>query len=121
MVSINPFHHSPEVGMATLWYLWAVNNDPATNEYFVKVIGEQNLEYLCNDKLCADGVPRNLFKCPQGYANVRSAIAGISEFNLKFYVFKEDIEDVITRYDLWKKSVRKAARRGSILSRYRGV
>jgi hypothetical protein len=96
--------------MATTWYLWAMNDNPRTNEYLVKVIGEQNQEYLYADKLCADGRRRNLFRCPKGYANVQSTISALKDFNLKFEVFKEDIEDVIVCYLLWKKSVQKAAK-----------
>ena len=99
--------------MATTWYLEAKHNDPATNEYLVHVIGEQNLEHLCTSKLCADKKRRNLFRCPVGYTDVRNALAAISQFNLKVEVFKEEIEDVIIRYDLWKKSSRKKARQAS--------
>lgn len=94
----------------TVWYLWAVDNDPTTNEYLAKVIGEQNPEYLCSDKSCADGKDRNLFWCPQGYENVKSAIAAIEPFGLKIEVFREEVEDVVVRYDLWKKQVQKKAR-----------
>lgn len=96
--------------MKTTWYLWAKHDDPATNEYFVQVIGEQNPEYLHKDKLCADGKKRNLFECPKGYENVKSAISAIRQFHLKFEVFQENIAGVISRYDLWKKRARKAAR-----------
>ena len=99
--------------MTTIWYLEAAHDDPATNEYLVQIIGEQNQEFLYCTKRCADGKRRNLFRCPDGYRNVQSAIAAIRAFNLKIEVFKEDVEDVITRYNLWKKSVRKAARRAS--------
>jgi len=100
--------------METVWYLCAVNNNPEANEYIVKVIGEQNSEYLCKDRLCTDGKERNLFKCPLGYVNVRSAIAAVSKFNLKIDVFKESTERAISKYDLWKPSVRKAAYRSII-------
>ena len=99
--------------METRWYLWAVNDDPVTNKYFVNIIGEQNPEYLGNER-CADGKNRNLFRCPVGYTNVQSALSAISEFNLKVEVFKEDIDGVIVRYDLWKKSAKKAARRSVV-------
>lgn len=97
--------------METRWYLWAVNDDPMTNQYLVRVVGEQNPENVYEDKLCADGKKRNLFLCPKGYANVLSALSAISEFNLKLEVFKESTEDSISRFDLWKKSVRKAKRK----------
>lgn len=42
--------------MKTTWYLWAVDDDPTTNDYLVGVIGEQNPELLHQDELCADGV-----------------------------------------------------------------
>jgi len=90
--------------------MWAVNDNPATNGYLVKIIGEQNSEYLYPDKLCADGKKRNLFRCPKGYENVQSAISAMKAFNLKFEVFKEDSEDVIVRYVLWKRAVQKSAK-----------
>jgi hypothetical protein len=92
------------------WYLWAVNDDPPTNEYLAKIIGEGNEECASANKLCADGQRRNLFKCPKGYANVRSAIAAIPAFDLKVEVFKEEVEDVIAFYNLWKIGVKKAAK-----------
>lgn len=96
--------------MGTIWYLWAVNDDPVTNQYLVQVIGEQHSEELYKDKLCADGNKRNLFGCPAGYMNVRSALAAISKFNLKIGVFKEDIGGRVVRYDLWKQQSRRRAR-----------
>lgn len=96
--------------MKTVWYLWAVNNHPPTNQYMVHVIGEGNEEYLSKDKLCADGKKRDLFMCPMGYVNVQNAISVIQEFSLKMEVFKEDPKDVITRFDLWKKIVQKKAK-----------
>ncbi|MFI5260568.1 MAG: hypothetical protein ACHQU0_02120 [Candidatus Paceibacteria bacterium] len=110
--------------MATIWYLWATNDNPPTNEYLVKVIGESNGEELFSEKRCADGTKRNLFRCPKGYANVQSAIAAHQEFNLKFEVFKkEDTEDAIIRYVLWKNSARNAAkamRMNAVLKKNRG-
>ena len=105
----------------TAWYLWAVNDDPMTNQYLVKVIGEQNPEAMYTDKLCADGRRRNLFRCPTGYANVRSALTALQEFNLKVEVFKEDAGEVIARYDLWKRRVRKAARHSVLLRKTRAA
>lgn len=101
-----------EIPTETTWYLWARHDDPATNEYLAKVIGEQNSEYWHSDKLCADGKKRNLCRCPKGYANVQSAISAIAKFDLKIEIFQENAEDVISRYDLWKPSARKAARLG---------
>ena len=97
---------------STIWYVWSVNDDPVTNQYLVQVVGEQNPEYLHTDKLCADGKRRNLFRCPKGYADVLKAITAIAEYGLKIEVFQENIDGVITRYDLWKSLVRKAARYG---------
>jgi len=98
--------------MGTVWYLWAVNDDPNTNEYLVKVIGEQNPECVCADRLCADGEKRNLYRCPAGYANVRSALAAVRALKwMKIEVFKEEIERVIVRYDLWKQKSRRRAHR----------
>lgn len=102
--------------MAT-WYLWAVDDDPKTNEYVVKIIGEGNEENLCPNKLCADGKRRNLFRCPEGYMDVRSAISALAVYDLKIEVFKESVEDVIVLYSLWKQTVRKKAKaKRSILS-----
>lgn len=98
----------------TIWYLWAIKGDPRTNEYLAKVIGEQNPEYEYRDRLCADGEGRNLFRCPNGYANVRSAITAIPAFNLKVEVFKEEIDGGIVRYDLWKQQPRRRARRSAV-------
>ena len=95
--------------MGTIWYLWAINNDPVTNGYLVKVIGEQNPECEYKDKLCADGKRRDLFQCPMGYENVQKALTAISEFGLKVEVFKEGKNGVV-RYDLWKPHSRKKAR-----------
>jgi hypothetical protein len=105
--------------METAWYLWAVDNDPATNEYLVQVIGEQNPEELHKDKLCADGARRNLFRCPAGYANVRSALTAMSRFNLKIDVFQESVGGSVARYDLWKASARRAARESNLLNSVR--
>ncbi|HUX80926.1 MAG TPA: hypothetical protein VMV38_01230 [Candidatus Paceibacterota bacterium] len=100
--------------MTTIWYLEAVHDDPTTNQYLVQIIGEQNLEYLYSTKRCAGGKRRNLFRCPEGYANVQGAISAIPAFNLKIEVFKEEEGGgVITRFDLWKKSIRKTARQAS--------
>lgn len=95
--------------MGTVWYLWAVKDDPVTNEYLAKVIGEQNPESECRDRPCADGKKRNLYRCPMGYSNVQKALSAISKFNLKIEVFKEEIERVIVRYDLWKQQSRRKA------------
>jgi hypothetical protein len=109
--------------MAAIWYLWPVNNDPATNEYLAKVIGEQNSECEKRDKLCADKVRRNLFLCPAGYLDVGAALAAVGAFNLKLEVFKEDSEGpsagCIVRYDLWKALVRKASRDSNYLRGHR--
>ncbi|MDE2173427.1 MAG: hypothetical protein KGJ31_02405 [Patescibacteria group bacterium] len=103
----------------TVWYLWAIDDDPRTNEYLVKIIGEQNSENLYRDKLCADGVRRNLFRCPKGYSNIRSALVAIPEFNLKTEVFKEGAGEAIVRYDLWKKRVQKSSRQSALLKAIR--
>ena len=97
----------------TTWYLWPVNNDPVTNEYLAKGIGEQHPECERRDVLCADGERRNLFVCPAGYDDVRTATTATSRFKLRLEVFKEDIEDVIVRYDLWKESARRTGREAS--------
>lgn len=108
--------------MSTTWYLWPVNNDPVTNEYLAKAIGEQNPECEYRDKLCADGKKRNLFRCPAGYENVQTAMAAIPKFNLKLEVFKEDdigtgakSAERIIRYDLWKMPVQKTVQATSFL------
>jgi hypothetical protein len=95
----------------TIWYLWAIKDDPTTNEYLAHVIGEQYPDSACRDKLCSDGVRRNLYRCPPGaYAKVQSAIAGVSVYNLKLEVFRETAGGEIAQYNLWKHSVRKRAR-----------
>ena len=98
----------------TTWYLWAVHDDPRTNEYLVKVIGEQNPECLFPEVKCADGMRRNLFRCPHGYHNVMRAIAAIPEHGLKIEVFKEEICGIITQFNLWKPVVRKRSMRANL-------
>ena len=105
--------------MGTAWYLWAVNDHPMTNGYLAKVIGEQNPEYECRDKICADGIRRNLYRCPMGYTNVQKALAAIPALKLKVEVFREDDRDVVMRYDLWKQQARKRARRSRALHNMR--
>lgn len=111
--------------MSTLWYLWPVNNDPDTNEYFAKIIGEQNPECEHKDVLCADGVSRDLYQCPGGYENVRVAIAGLAKFNLKFEIYKEETEgpfvDMVTRFDLWKASLQNSSKTSSFLKSIRNA
>lgn len=106
--------------MKTKWYLWAVNDDPRTNDYLVGVIGQQEMEYLHTKKLCADDTRRNLFECPRGYADVRSAVAAVSQQNLKLEVFKEDASGVLVRFDLWKNGARKALKIARCVKRIRG-
>lgn len=91
------------------WYLWAVNDDPDTNEYLAKVIGEQNPECERRDVACADGKTRNLWRSPSGYDVVLRAKSAVLRFGLKLEVFQENSEGVVRRYDLWKASVRKKA------------
>ena len=109
----------------TTWYLWPVNNDPATNEYIAQGITEQRPECERRDVLCADGERRNLYRCPKGYADVRTAVAALRRFNLKFEVFKAESEslttDLPTQFDLWKSSVRNSARTSALLSRFRNT
>jgi hypothetical protein len=102
--------------MKTKWYLWAVNDDPMTNQYLVQVIGEQYPDELYRDKLCADGERRNLFGVSEwGNADVRRAVAAVHEFNLKLGVFRESEGAAIVRYELWRQPVRKAARQQSYM------
>ena len=109
--------------MATTWYLWARDNDPKTNEYLAKVIGEQNPECLQQDMLCCDRVKRDLYRCPMGYENVRKATSAIPKFNLKLEVYKADPKgkttDLPTRFDLWKKPVVKVRRISALMHRQR--
>ena len=95
----------------TIWYIEAVHGHPATNEYLAQVIGQGNEEYAHKDKICADGVKRNLFQCPRGYQeDVQKAIAAIPQFKLKIEVFKaKDRDDLPGRYEIWKQSVKKRA------------
>lgn len=91
----------------TAWYLCAKNDHPPTMKYLVQVVGEQNIECLHKDRKCADGKTRNLFRCPNGYADVQRVIVAIPEYGLKVEVFSEEIPYVITRFELWKPLVRK--------------
>ena len=94
--------------MSTTWYLWSKDSD--TNERIARNISEQRLECERKDVMCADGEMRDLLRCPRGYADVKKVIGAREKFNLKFEVFRENIEDVVVRYDLWKPAVRRAAR-----------
>ena len=109
--------------MATTWYLCPADKSPVTNNYFAKIIGEQNPECEKRGKLCADGVHRNLYQCPGGYLDVRAAISARAEFNLKFEVYKDDSEGIgaeqVVRYDLWKKDAQRAARSANYLREFR--
>ncbi len=90
------------------WYLWARNDDPDTNKYLAKVIGEQYGENS-RERKCADGKKRKLWIC-RGYdQEVKSAISAIKEFNLKLEVFQDNGDGKIVRYDLWKPEVKKTA------------
>ncbi len=102
----------------TTWYLEAKNDHPPTNAYFVRVIGEQNSEYLYQDMLCADGTRRNLFRCPRGYFDVRRAIAAIPEYGLRMEIFKEEGDGSIVHFNLWKEAIRKRRKHANLM---RGV
>ena len=92
----------------TKWYVWP--KDSETNEFLAGGIGKYKFEQVREDVRCADGVPRNLYICSRGYQDVRDVIGGMQKFNLKFEIFKEEIEDTIVRYDLWKISAAKEAK-----------
>lgn len=96
--------------MRGYWYLWSINDNGATNEFLAQIIGEQYREAECRDVLCSDGVKRNLYRCPSGYQNVRSAIENKDRYSLKFEVFQETSGGEVVQYDLWKRHVRKKAR-----------
>ena len=93
----------------SVWYLNSVDDDPRTNAYLVQVIGESNMENAWTGR-CADGEPRNLYECPNGWADVRRAIAAIREFGLRLEVFKKEGDSAPVRFDLWKQSVKKKAK-----------
>ena len=108
--------------MNTIWYLWAVNNDPMTNKYLAQVVGAETEFDTANMRkgvVCADGKKRDLYICPNGYTDVKRAKEAIPEFNLKVWTFKEDTEDVIARFVLQEQSVRKKAKhkRSALMSR----
>lgn len=92
-----------------VWYLRARYEHPATNEYIVKIIGEQNGEYLHKDVCCSDGVRRNLFECPKGYEDVRAAIAAKRELGLHFEVYFQQNGGAIAPFVIWKRSHRRNA------------
>ena len=102
-----------------VWYLWAIDDNPTTNNFLVKVIGEQNGEYLRKDVRCSDGVKRNLFECPEGYKNVRVVIAAKSEFFLDFEVFRQQNGGAIAPFVIWKLSHRRNAQEAAQINRMR--
>lgn len=93
-----------------VWYLNSVDDDPRTNAYLVQVIGESNMENAWRGT-CADGKPRNLYECPNGWADVKRAIVAICQFRLRIAIFKKDGDSAPMRFDLWKQSVQKKAKR----------
>jgi len=98
--------------MANRWYIWTISDDPDTNECLVKeIFGPEFVERLDRDRMCSDGVKRNLYWCQTGYGMVRTVIAGIKKYNLKIEVFYEIPGSDPVQYNLWKKAVRDAARR----------
>ncbi len=102
-----------------VWYLHSADDEPKTNAYLVQVIGESNMENAWRGT-CADGKLRNLYGCPNGWRDVRRAVAAIREFNLKLEVFKKEGDSAPMRFDLWKSSVKKKAkqhRRSALMSR----
>lgn len=93
-----------------VWYLNAADDEPRTNAYLVQVVGESNMENAWTG-VCADGRPRDLYECPNGWADVRKAIAAVREFGLKLEVFKKEGDSVPMRFDLWKQPILKKAKR----------
>lgn len=91
----------------TKWYIWPINEDPLTHQYLITVIGAQHEQ---KNKICADGkkknISRNLFRCPAGYENVKTAIIAIPAHGLKFHVYKEEVEGEIVRVKTWESRLR---------------
>jgi hypothetical protein len=104
--------------MENKWYIWPTDACPRTNNYVVQVIHEQNPEYAHSSKLCADKVERDMFECPNGYSDVRKAISAIGEYHLRFEIFVQRGDNLPVRYNLWKRSVQKEARKKKLLSQH---
>lgn len=95
----------------TKWYLWPVGNHSLTRMYLVQVIGEQRERQKI---VCSDGEQRNLFSCPRGYKNVKTAIVAIEAHGLRLQVFKENAEGAIVLHRTWENRIRyKKARAGT--------
>lgn len=107
--------------MEIKWYIWPTDACPRTNQYVVQVINEQNPEYAHTSKLCADGVERDMFECPNGYSDVRKAVSAIEEYNLRFEVFVQRDEGLPVRYNLWKRSVQREARKKKFFAKQNEV
>lgn len=94
----------------TTWYIWPVNGHSMTHGYLALVVGAQNEQ---KNKLCADGkrknLSRDLFRCPNGYKEVRTAITAIAAHGLKFEVYREEVESKIIRFKAWEKRLRRKA------------
>ncbi|TSC64425.1 MAG: hypothetical protein G01um101491_294 [Parcubacteria group bacterium Gr01-1014_91] len=93
----------------TNWYISPAGGDQFTHQYLVMVIGAQ---YEEKDKSCVDGrknFSRDLFKCPNGYSDVKVAINAISAHGLRFEVYKEDVEEEIVRFMAWERRMKRKA------------
>lgn len=100
--------------MDTRWYLHAINDNAHTNEILASIFGGQIDEALAYNTLCADGVRRNLYRCPSGYQDVRKAVENHAKFNLKMAVYQQAPDGTIVEYTLWQPKVKKRSRMGRL-------
>ena len=96
--------------MPEQWFLWAVNDDPRTNEYLADLIGHQYPDAEHHNISCADNARRNLWECHQGYRQVRSAIAASTTYRLRFEVFRKTGDGPVVQWNLWKPELKRRAR-----------
>lgn len=94
------------------WWLWAAYDNPMTNKYFAQIIEGYNEEFLRVTE-CSDGGRRRLFRCPNGYRDVKTAIAAMPDYNLKFEVFRSEGDCKPYPHNLWKKAVKRKVREAS--------
>ncbi len=101
--------------MSTRWFLWAINDDPRTNEYLASMIGPQYPEAAHLDVRCADNARRNLWECRHGYLQVKIALTARTIFHLHLEVFAKEGDGPTVQWNLWKPELRRRARQKRIL------
>jgi hypothetical protein len=101
--------------MKETWFLWAINDDPRTNECLAELIGGQYPDTEQRDVLCADNARRNLWECRRGYDEVRRAITARVPYALHVEVFLKTGNGPVVQWNLWKPQFRRRARQTRLL------